>query len=176
MRNRRIIACLATGSLLGLAFAVNWRMMKSPARPVIKHSVRNVDPRTSCGPVSLAVVSEYLGKSVPIADFHEETGAGDLGFCSMADLVRALKKHGFAARAVRFDTQPPPFHNLPMVLFVDGDHFLAAIASNPREVVVIDPPKKPQTMPWDELKPRWQGEAVVVGRSENDVREALNLP
>ena len=136
-------------------------------------STRNLDPETSCGPVSLAVVSEYLGRPVPIATFHEATSAGELEVCSMADLLRALRRYGFSAKAVRYELGLTPGHRLPMILFVDGNHFLAALPGRQGEVVIVDPPLEASTVEWSGLRPRWHGEAVVVGLSDDEVNLAV---
>ena len=144
------------------------------APPPQRHPpVRAADPETSCGPVSLAVVGEFLGKPLSIAEFHAATGSGELGTCSMTDLLRALRGNGFSAEAVRYDPGRPPGHRLPMVLFVDGNHFLAALPGRKGQVVLVDPPQEPKLVAWGQLAARWRGEAVVVGLREEDIRLAL---
>ncbi len=133
----------------------------------------DVDPDTSCGPVSLAVVSHYLGRPVPIAAFHEATGAGALGVCSISDLIGALRQKGFACTALRYDPRRPPSHDLPMVLFVDGAHFLVALPGGKNTVVLVDPPSKSDVATCAQLAVRWQGEAVVVAMTNTDLSRAL---
>jgi ABC-type bacteriocin/lantibiotic exporter with double-glycine peptidase domain len=137
---------------------------------------RPVDTETSCGPVSLAVVAEYLGKPSTIAEFHRATRAGDLGTCSIADLRRALKERGLASTAVRYDPRRPPTHRLPMILFVEGHHFLAALPGQAGRVVIVDAPEEPVVVDWTTLASRWRGEALVVGLDEPDVVAALTPP
>ena len=177
VRSRRFPAVTIT-SLAVVAMA--WAFFKGrgdvspPAHSGRGHERgRFVDSETSCGPVSLAVVTHLLGRPVPISVFHEETGAGALGVCSIADLRRALESHGFAATAVRYDPREPPTHRLPMILFVDQYHFAAALPAPNGKVVVVDPPVEPAAIAWRTLARRWQGEALVVGRSGADVEHAL---
>ncbi len=167
---------LAVAALFGTPtlLVVCWFGMPSGTaerRPA--HGERFIDPETSCGPVSLAVVSEYLGQPGTIARFHAATNAGELGVCSMKDLLRAARGHGLTATAVRYDPAIPPSHQLPMILYVDDFHFVAALPGRDGAVVLVDPPARPTSVPWSTLKGRWKGEAVVVGRSEADVRVAL---
>lgn len=136
--------------------------------------LRPVDPETSCGPASLAIVAEYLGRPVTLSDFHEETRAGAIGVSSLADLVRALRSRGFSATAVRYNPSTPPTHQLPMVLFVDGHHFLAALPGPLGQVVIVDPPAEPKRQAWSEIGERWNGESVVVGLKSDEVEKAIS--
>lgn len=158
-------------TVLALATIRDWRGGSSaaPAR-----DRRYIDPATSCGPVALAVISRVLDRPGTIAAFHELTGSGELGVCSLADLERAIEHHGLAATAVRHNPQRPPRHRLPMVLYVDGRHFLAALPAGADRVIVLDPPSEPRVRLWAELRTRWRGEALVIGATEADVRRASN--
>jgi len=131
------------------------------------------DPTASCGPVSLAVVGALLGKPVSIKDFHDASGSGELGVCSMADLLRALRARGFAARGLRYHVGSPPKHQLPMVLFLDGNHFLAAQPAPDGSVVLVDLPSEPRKVDWSSLADIWSGESLVVAISEMDLETAL---
>jgi ABC-type bacteriocin/lantibiotic exporter with double-glycine peptidase domain len=136
-------------------------------------AIRVADPSTSCGPVSLVVVSELLGKPLTISECHVATGAGEAGTCSMKDLLHAVRTFGFSAKAVRYDRRRPPVHRLPMILFVDGSHFLTAVTDREGNVILIDPPLESKSVAWSDLYPRWRGEAIVVGLREQDVTTAL---
>lgn len=136
---------------------------------------RNIDPTTSCGPVALAAVSQRLGRPGSIADFHRSTGAGNLGVCSLDDTGRALERHGLASVALRYRNNRAPCHRLPMILFVDGNHFITVVSAiDPATVVVIDPPEEPRLTSWADLRSRWGGEALLVGRTESEINLALN--
>jgi len=164
-----VLTCLSLVALV-VRLAVQPRNRTAPHRHNLE---RTIDPETSCGPVSLAVASEYLGRPATIAWFHRSTQAGDLGVCSVSDLLRASREHGLAATAVRFDPRHPPTHRLPMILFVDGFHFLTALPAPVAGVIIIDPPATPKAMPWSSLAERWNGEAVVIGHDEAEVRLAV---
>ena len=130
-----------------------------------------LDPQTSCGPVSLAIVTCYLGAPVPLRELHAETRAGEMGVCSMADLIQVLRKHGFSATAVKYKSHYVGNHGGPMILFVDGNHFLTAVPGHSGRVVLIDPPAEPVTTTWSALSRRWTGEAIIVGpRGDNPKR------
>lgn len=172
----RIKRLLIALSLVGFGVSMGYlgltaRRVTPPAQ--VHNHVRDVDPETSCGPVSLAVVSRLLGKTTPIARFHEDVGAGDLGYYSMTDLLRALRRNGFAAAAVRFNPDRPPSSQLPLILHVDSHHFLTALPRRDGRTVLVDPPNGPTVVDWSELKARWSGNAVIVGPTEESVRLAL---
>ena len=73
------------------------RLVPSPgrSRPGGRNVGSKYDPETSCGPVSLAVVSQYLEKPSSVAEFHNLTHAGDLGVCTFTDLIQALSQRDF---------------------------------------------------------------------------------
>jgi ABC-type bacteriocin/lantibiotic exporter with double-glycine peptidase domain len=170
----RLLVCAACAvGLLAVGLLVSQSSRLQMSR-VHRHSSRSIDPQTSCGPVSLAVVSRYLDRPVSISEYNADTHAGDLGVCSMADLVHALKKHGFAAVPVRYDgTRRPPPHSQPMILYVNSGHFMSVFPSVGGRIVIVDPPSEPKLADWSDLLPHWKGEAVVVGRSETDLQAAL---
>lgn len=146
----------------------------SLARPAPRQAVEShrrhvhvTDSETPCGAVSLAIASQYLGRPVGIAEFRQATGAGDLGVCSIADLVRASERYGLAAAAVRYTPGAPPGHGLPMILFVNADHFLAALPMPDGRFVLIDPPGEPRPI----------AQALDVGsmRPGSTVEETIQL-
>lgn len=121
-----------------------------------------VDPETSCRPVTLAIASQYLGRKVSIGEFHHATQAGDLGVCSFSDLIRALRQYGFNATALRYD-KPPAIHgDAPLILWVDGGHYVVALPGPGDGIVIVDPPNEPRIAHWSELAGRWKGEAISV--------------
>lgn len=119
------------------------------------------------------MVSRYLKKPVSVAEFHHLTHAGDLGVCAFTDLLNVLRQHGFSAEAVCYQRNQPPRHRLPMILFVDSNHFLVAIPGTARRVCIVNPPNDPRLMTWDQLSTRWDGAAIIVGLDEAAVKAAL---
>lgn len=170
-RGTRLVAA-AFVVILAVA-GVAYRARSRPPSPAARVDTKFIDPDTPCGAVSLATVSHLLGRPVSIAEFRAATKSGDLGVCSVGDLLAALRAKGFAATAVRYDPGHPPSHSQPMVLFVDGDHFLAALPAAGARVLVLDPPNEVAAVAWPTLAPRWRGEAVIVGRDEAEVARAL---
>lgn len=128
---------------------------------IVNHGISS---DTSCGPVALAAISQYLGSPVSIEKFHELTNSGELGTCSFLDLQRALKTTGFVATSLRFNDRHPRNVSDPMILFVESNHFVAAIPIN-QKVIVIDPPKNPRVYEWSDLKDVWKGEAILVQKN-----------
>lgn len=140
----------------------------------VKESRKNIDPQTSCGPVCLALVTEALGKHEwSITQFHEKSRAGDIGMCSMGELVRVLREEGFAAQAVRYEGNDLPDHTLPSILFLDGEHFVTALPVKGGQIVVLDPPNQLKVTTWSALRPRWSGEAVVAALNDDELSHAL---
>ena len=61
-----------------------------------------------------------------------------------------------------------------MILYVDHDHFLVAIPGAAQRVCLIDIPDDPSVMTWEQVFLRWEGEAIVVGLDETEVKAALD--
>lgn len=138
------------------------------------HGLRHIDPATSCGPVSLAIASHLLERPATLERCNESTKAGELGVCSMADLVRAAPEVGLFGIAVRLDAESAARLRLPMILFVDGHHFLTAYPAQEDRVILIDSPSEPAQSSWAEVGSRWNGEAVVIGPNEREVQQGLS--
>jgi ABC-type bacteriocin/lantibiotic exporter with double-glycine peptidase domain len=105
-----------------------------------------------------------FNKEFSLPQLHTESHAGSLGICSFTDLVTTLRSHGLKATAVNIKKIPVNAFTNPMILFVDGDHFLTVlpITGSHDELVVIDPPRAPYQMSWSAMKARWNGDAIVV--------------
>ncbi len=177
MVGHRSLARVALALVLSTC-AVTALIVASDQSPILvhdHHDAQQGDPDASCGPVSLAVVAEYLDRPATIRELNDATRAGELGACSFADLLRALRERGFAAEALRYDSGRPPSHRLPMVLFVDGHHFFAALPGRAGRVVIVDPPREPVDTDWADLTNRWQGEAILVALDETTLRRAIAL-
>jgi ABC-type bacteriocin/lantibiotic exporter with double-glycine peptidase domain len=122
----------------------------------------SADPRASCGPVSLSVVSRLLGRPEQISEFNRLTGADALGLCSMLDLRNALKARGFVVEAVRLDSGVRTDLVDPVILHFRKGHFCAALPVDMDRLIIIDPPKQPEVMTYASLSQDWDGAALIV--------------
>ena len=160
-----VLLPLTAGTLLGL-------VVEGPGpKPVLRFP--SVDPTTSCGPVSLAVVSNWLGASREIDSINRLMNIGDSGASSLLDLRTAAKRMGYAAEAVHVDPRGPLPENIPLILHLHDNHFAAAIALGRTRLALVDPPAEARVLTLSQLRGDWGGVALLVARSESDLLAAL---
>jgi len=168
---RVIMAAIACFGIV-LAAAIHSRNNMGRRHPHSHFIPASTDPDASCGPVSLSVVSHYFNSPVEIGVFNRLTNAGESGVCSMEDLRFALRNQGYEAIAIRYPKGRVPAHRLPMILYVDRNHFLTTIPVD-NGAIVIDPPNSPYFSDWRSLEERWTGESLVASPSSAELQEAL---
>lgn len=106
--------------------------------------IKQTDPK-DCGPVCMAMISDYYGFSVSVARLREYGGT-DLQGTNIAGLIKIAEKLGFNARGVRAE-EPSAICEVPTpaiahVVTEDGfSHFVIVEKINKDTVVLVDPAK-----------------------------------
>lgn len=135
-------------------------------------SVRDIDH--PCGPIAMSVIAQLIGKSVTLAEAGDVVKPDALGRVSMAELVAGLEKLGFAARGVRIHPNKCRETRSQVVIFHRGDHFSVVLTHGGSHVTLIDPPFRPEVLSVKALiDDGWQGEAVLVARSREELDQQL---
>ena len=132
------------------------------------------DPQASCGPVSLALAAQWCGRPAAIGRLNGLTHAGESGTTSLLDLREAALAVGLQAQVVRIDVFRPLPWDLPMVLHMHGNHFVAALPVDGERLVLADLPKEPRVWDKRKLTGDWQGVALLVARSKPELDMALH--
>jgi ABC-type bacteriocin/lantibiotic exporter with double-glycine peptidase domain len=156
------IVCVA-GAVTLIVQAAAWTKRQRD-RPSEHPSVAT-DPRTSCGPVSLAVVSHLLGTPISIEEFNRLTGVGPTGTTSMLDLKRALEAKGFRVSAKRFGPRSPLPAEGVMILHLRRSHFLVALPVEGERAIVVDLPKPVAVSTRKTLSEQWTGAALLASQA-----------
>jgi ABC-type bacteriocin/lantibiotic exporter with double-glycine peptidase domain len=92
----------------------------------------------------------------------------------MAELVEALQHLGFSAKGVKLE--PSSIERLsssPVILHVDGSHFLVSLPVGDGTLVVVDPPHRVQAESVSAITSRWTGDAIVVQNTPDELRKRL---
>jgi ABC-type bacteriocin/lantibiotic exporter with double-glycine peptidase domain len=131
-------------------------------------------PETSCGPVSLFVVNHLYGSKKPIEHFYKLSGVGDDGTCTFNDLLRSLQQDGVAAEAIKMENPGSIDINCPIIIRLDGFHFVVALPRDKEALILIDPPGEPKITSWEGLQGRWDGEAIITSKSHDELRSHLS--
>ena len=172
----RFLAPIIVGVVVAIA-ATQWKAVFSrdePAlmwKPLPTSSSNISDLDAGCGPVSLAVVARLLDRPGRIEEFAALAAADGLGRTSLADLRIALERWGLSAVGLNTLPDGPLPHELPLILHLRGNHFAVAIPVTPTAFVFIDPPNTPVVRSIEELSPIWEGNCLVVAKSEEDLGE-----
>jgi ABC-type bacteriocin/lantibiotic exporter with double-glycine peptidase domain len=92
----------------------------------------------------------------------------------MLALRDALRDKGFGVAAVEFNPRAPIPARLPMVLYLDRGHFVAAFAVDDDRVIVIDPPSNATALSRQDLAERWLGKALIVAATPEALASAMD--
>lgn len=134
-------------------------------------SARNSD----CGPRALLAVCQREGVPVPggLAALRRVAGTDRQG-TTLAGMEKAARSLGFAgARGVQMDLDALARLSPPAVAWLDGNHYVAVLAINPRRgreaATILDPNQpdqngKEQTLPLRELLARSGGVLLTLNR------------
>jgi ABC-type bacteriocin/lantibiotic exporter with double-glycine peptidase domain len=166
-RNRWIIALTVCAIVLA---AARWL---TPRKDLYRLKFPAVDPDTSCGVISLAVVGRWLDVSKGIQELNRIVRIGESGTCSLLDLRDAANTIGLSAVAVRLNPLVPMPVNQPVILHMHDNHFVAALPLDQDYLVFVDLPAEPKVLHRKELTEDWKGAALVLGRRREDVKLAL---
>lgn len=123
--------------------------------------------------MSLAIVSRLLGRPGTLEEFNRRTSVGVSGLTTMEDLRRASEKSGLAAAGVSLPAGHVPSTKLPMILHVNGQHFLVGIPLPHERWVIVDPPARPRVVSHDLVRPVWEGNALLLASGKEQLAEAL---
>jgi ABC-type bacteriocin/lantibiotic exporter with double-glycine peptidase domain len=154
-----------------LAFHFRYLLRNIPETPApAVTSVQQVDLEYPCGIVSVIVATGALGQSVDFRQIKETIPTDALGQTSMAELVDGLEQLGFCALGVQLDARSLDRVGGPVILYVDRSHFLVVLPVGDGSAVLVDPPHPVRTVAISDLAGRWAGEAILVRKSEEEMR------
>lgn len=172
-----VCACVVVGA--GAA-GVKLRLLPAMTTSLLKFELASEldrsDPRygdVMCGPVSLAVGLARVGVSIVPADVAAQCKVTAEGV-AMVDLESAANKTGLiSARARRLDWDELRQLDGVAVLFVKGNHYVAADPREVRQAVmktaevrIYEPGMPAQWWSREKLEKIWAGEALVVMRGQ----------
>lgn len=161
-------------AICGLVGATAGTWARRPGPPAI--AFRPVDPLTSCGPVSLALVGHWLGAPRPLDEWNRLTRTSEGGLSSLGGLREGARAAGLSAEAIRWDPRGPVPWDGPAILHIDGNHFVAALPVGRDAFVIADPPNPPKIVGHRALATQWDGVALVVSRSDAELRPRVAVP
>lgn len=132
-------------------------------------SIKQTDPK-DCGPVCMAMISNYYGYSVSVTRLREYGGT-DLQGTNIAGLMKIAEKLGFSAQGVRAE-DPSALNEIPTpsiahVITKDGfAHFVIIEEVRNNIVTVVDPAKGRRTEKIEEFCQYWTGVLVLIEKNK----------
>ena len=119
----------------------------------------------TCGPSSLAMVLQFLGRNVDTAEIVRETRTEGLKGTLITDLAGAARRRGFAAEVVDLDLprlRERISAGVPVILLVDlgvwswsRPHYLVAYGWTPEAVVAHSGGERGKVIPFSTLDAQW---------------------
>jgi len=172
------IAVLLTGGLLftqggcaaGAGLEKGDGAVRSPEAPARLSSVIAGVPflpqeDDTCGPSSLAMVLEFLGRDVTVQEIVRETRTEGLKGSLITDLTGAARRRGFSAEIVDLDLprlRERISAGVPVILLVDlgiwswsRPHYLVAYGWTPDGVVAHSGREQGKVIPFSTLDAQW---------------------
>ncbi|MFC1542050.1 cysteine peptidase family C39 domain-containing protein [Candidatus Latescibacterota bacterium] len=120
-----------------------------------------------CGPKSLLVICEKFGISSSVEELCTLSNFDKQNGTSMLGLYQASIKKGLPAVPIKSDIKKLSSIKMPLIAFVDGNHFLVVHESNDREILIQTPPEDIIRVSIDNFQKRWSGELLIFSADLN---------
>ncbi|MFW6008708.1 MAG: cysteine peptidase family C39 domain-containing protein [archaeon] len=116
----------------------------------------------SCGPASLRYLLNYFGLRISEKKLIKLTDTDENG-TSFQKMVEALEQLGFQAKGMQVNLTILQEYELPVIAYVDNDHFIVVKNINRNKVEVFDPEPEEGLTLWDKdnFLARWSGSYIL---------------
>lgn len=138
------------------------------------------EKEVACGPHSLALASDLLGREVLDGDLSSAFGNRLNGVHSLKEVATAAEHLGLTAQLVQLDPNSPNLEPLPLVALIKRtptadtvDHFIVLYGRSGDLVQVLDYPEAPALVPVAELPRFWDGRGLYIVKSPSELPLAV---
>ncbi|MGE3817906.1 MAG: cysteine peptidase family C39 domain-containing protein [Isosphaeraceae bacterium] len=141
----------------------------------------NIFAKNACGPISLATVALYFGREDTLDEIFgllPPTGEPR----TLENIRSVATRLGFQTRALRWHRGAFPVVSCPAIIRLDPlddgflGHFVVLMPSSRGRVQILDSPDRPYLLSPEQLWKRWDGVALHVGTSSDQLPEPLSVP
>jgi NHLM bacteriocin system ABC transporter peptidase/ATP-binding protein len=128
-----------------------------------------------CGAASLAIILEYFGRYVPLAQLRLDCGVSRDGSNAL-NMLRAAAKYGLEGKGYRksveelFELEPP------FVIMWEANHFLVVEGFSKDKVYLNDPAVGPRSVSHEEFKEGFFEIAIIFTRTEEFQKGGMPEP
>jgi ATP-binding cassette, subfamily B, bacterial len=123
---------------------------------------------TDCGAACVAMVCEYHGKLITVAQAREALGTNRDG-TTIPGLIEGARRLGLRARPLRVEVDGLKFLSPGAILFWNFNHFVVFESLGPDAVHVVDPGVGPRRIPLDRFAKSFTGLCIELEPGESFV-------
>lgn len=145
--------------LVLLPFALRWGIDKFTLTPS-QQATSGIIGSNDCGPQSLRVICQLFGIQTSVEELATFAATDSTG-TTINGLCRAAQQKGLNATIVKWAMKELKETALPVIVFVDGNHFLVVESVEEEQFRIWDASKPPMLISEHSLKQRWQGHTIV---------------
>jgi NHLM bacteriocin system ABC transporter peptidase/ATP-binding protein len=121
---------------------------------------------TECGAAALAMILARLGRWIPLEEMREACGVSRDG-SKAANILRAARLHGLAAKGFRKNVAGLAAMPFPMIIFWNANHFVVLEGMDFRtgRASINDPATGPRAVPAAEFEESFSGICLIFART-----------
>ena len=116
---------------------------------------------SECGVACLAMILNYYGSRVSVAELQQLCGVGRSGLSALT-LLRTAQSYGLRARAISVSLSDFRYVTLPAVVHWEFNHFLVVERWTPTYVSVVDPSVGRRRLTAEEFDHGFTGVAILL--------------
>lgn len=129
-------------------------------------------PKADCGPEALYQACKLAGIQSTLQDLRELAGTGEKG-TTMLGLAKAARAKGWDAQGLKVNYAYLQEMPMPVIAWMNGDHFLLVTKAEGAVVDLFDPGKGDRKISRQEFSRMWSGYVLALATNIKTSRTAM---
>ena len=146
--------------VVAFPFFVKWNVDKFFKSASEYEGTEIVIGANNCGPLSLQIICMFYGIPSTV-DELAVLAQTDVSGTTVANLCSAAKQKGFETGMVKWSIEELKSATSPVIVFVDGNHFMVVESFGEEMFKVWDVPKPSASISEHVFMPRWKGHVIT---------------